>query len=309
MRLNIITEKNKNKYNGKLVKVKLTNNYNVQNYQSYNELLTDDLENLNIQMGPYDLNGEYYNSDGTEGTSTRIADLINGMYILEKLNINDEQIYPDMDESNIRDIVKLKNNLSVHYLQTPRNIESFIESINNGTDHIGYYIEPFEPIKKEFFTKKHAKSVHKKRNKHAFTEFAKSKQMRTFPPDLKAHILTKMNIDGNINPTKINTLPGKVGGKKLKARRPSRRTSRKSPQKRHVKVRQLTKRKHKGVPGKYECLTCKKGVKAHFTGKEPSPKGLGYCAKCTPLNITMEGKDGNLWKNKKYSKGKRWVRV
>ena len=65
----------------------------------------------------------------------------------------------------------------------------------------------------------------------------------------------------------------------------------------------------KGVSGKYECLTCKKGVKAHFTGKEPSPKGLGYCARCTPLNITMKGKDGNLWENKKYSKGKRWVRV
>ena len=47
----------------------------------------------------------------------------------------------------------------------------------------------------------------------------------------------------------------------------------------------------------------------YFTGKEPSPKGLGYCARCTPLNITMKGKDGNLWEIKKYSKGKRWVRV
>ena len=93
------------------------------------------------------------------------------------------------------------------------------------------------------------------------------------------------------------------------ARRSSRRTSRKTAQSRRVKVRQLTKRKLKGVAGKYECLTCKKGVKAHFTGKEPSPKGFGYCARCTPLNITMKGKDGNLWENKKYSKGKRWVRV
>ena len=93
------------------------------------------------------------------------------------------------------------------------------------------------------------------------------------------------------------------------ARRSSRRTVRKSPQNRRVKVRQLTKRKLKGLPGNYECLTCNKSVKAHFTGKEPSPKGLGYCARCTPLNITMKGKDGNLWENKKYSKGKRWVRV
>ena len=91
------------------------------------------------------------------------------------------------------------------------------------------------------------------------------------------------------------------------ARRTARRTSRKSN--RIVKVRQLTNRKHKGPAGKHECLTCKKGVKAYFTGKEPSPKGLGYCARCTPLNVTMKGKDGNLWENKKFSKGKRWVRV
>tara|TARA_Y100000817_G_scaffold311892_1_gene304793 strand:- start:3302 stop:3751 length:450 start_codon:yes stop_codon:yes gene_type:complete len=47
----------------------------------------------------------------------------------------------------------------------------------------------------------------------------------------------------------------------------------------------------------------------HYTGKEPSPKGLGFCAHCTPLNVTMKGHDGNLWENQKYSKGKRWVKV
>ena len=98
------------------------------------------------------------------------------------------------------------------------------------------------------------------------------------------------------------------------ARKTARRTARRSTNNRRVKVRQLTKRKLKGVPGKYECVTCNKGVKAYFTGKEPSPKGLGYCARCTPLNITMKGKDGNLWENKKYSGSgagapRRWVRV
>ena len=100
-------------------------------------------------------------------------------------------------------------------------------------------------------------------------------------------------------------------------RRSTRRTARRSTpkrtsrrtQNRRVKVRQLTKRKLKGKPGNYECLTCKKGIKVHFTGKEPSPKGLGYCARCTPLKVTMKGTDGNLWENKKYTKGKRWVRV
>ena len=46
-----------------------------------------------------------------------------------------------------------------------------------------------------------------------------------------------------------------------------------------------------------------------YTGKEPSPKGLGFCAHCIPLNVTMKGLDGNLWENQKYSKGKRWIKV
>ena len=46
-----------------------------------------------------------------------------------------------------------------------------------------------------------------------------------------------------------------------------------------------------------------------YTGKEPSPKGLGFCAHCIPLNVSMKGLDGNLWENKKFAKGKRWVKV
>ena len=95
------------------------------------------------------------------------------------------------------------------------------------------------------------------------------------------------------------------------ARRSSRRTARRTARRttKFIKARNLTKRKRKGVPGKYECVACDKSEKAYYTGKEPSPKGLGYCARCTPLNVMMKGKDGNLWENKKYSKGKRWVRV
>ena len=49
--------------------------------------------------------------------------------------------------------------------------------------------------------------------------------------------------------------------------------------------------------------------KCRHKGDEPSPKGLGVCAHCTPLNVTMKGKDGNLWETKKYKKGVRWVKV
>ena len=44
-------------------------------------------------------------------------------------------------------------------------------------------------------------------------------------------------------------------------------------------------------------------------GDEPSPKGLGFCAHCTPLNVTMKGKEGNLWETKKINKSVRWVKV
>ena len=46
-----------------------------------------------------------------------------------------------------------------------------------------------------------------------------------------------------------------------------------------------------------------------YQGNEPSPKGLGFCAHCIPLNVTMKGLDGNLWENQKFTKGKRWVKI
>ena len=40
---------------------------------------------------------------------------------------------------------------------------------------------------------------------------------------------------------------------------------------------------------------CKNNSKKHYTGDEPSPKGLGYCASGEKENKTMVGKDGNMW--------------
>ena len=42
--------------------------------------------------------------------------------------------------------------------------------------------------------------------------------------------------------------------------------------------------------------------------KKGDPSSLGYHAKRTNLNIIMKGSDGNLYKNKKYKKTKRWIR-
>ena len=61
--------------------------------------------------------------------------------------------------------------------------------------------------------------------------------------------------------------------------------------------------------GSYDCKKgCTEDKKGKYTGNEPSPKGFGYCARCTPLGTKMEGKDGNMWIVKKFSKGQRWVK-
>ena len=86
------------------------------------------------------------------------------------------------------------------------------------------------------------------------------------------------------------------------------RTKRKSrKERRERRERRLSRgrsqRTVKRGPMKGEPCECK------HKGDEPSPKGLGFCAHCTPLNVTMKGKDGNLWETKKYNKSVRWVKV
>ena len=39
------------------------------------------------------------------------------------------------------------------------------------------------------------------------------------------------------------------------------------------------------------------------------PSVLGYKANKSNLNIIMKGSDGNLYKNKRYKKTKRWFRI
>ena len=97
----------------------------------------------------------------------------------------------------------------------------------------------------------------------------------------------------------------------LTQRTKSKRNNKTSRRNKTIRVRNLSKRKFIGKPGKYKCVNgCNKNTSyGHFKGNEPSPKGLGYCAHCTPLNVIIKGKDGDLWQNKKYSRGKRWVKL
>ena len=60
---------------------------------------------------------------------------------------------------------------------------------------------------------------------------------------------------------------------------------------------------------KFSDLLKKKKKKKTKKKKKGDPSSLGYHSKRTNLNIIMKGSDGNLYKNKKYKKTKRWVKL
>ena len=72
------------------------------------------------------------------------------------------------------------------------------------------------------------------------------------------------------------------------------------------KFSDLLKKKKKTKKKKSKRSKGKKGDPSKLSG---DPSKLGYHAKRTNLNIIMKGSDGNLYKNKRYKKTKRWARV
>jgi hypothetical protein len=56
-------------------------------------------------------------------------------------------------------------------------------------------------------------------------------------------------------------------------------------------------------------MKCKNDPKKSYTGTEPSPKGLGYCAHAEKIGVIKQGKDKNQWIVKQTKNGsKRWVK-
>jgi len=51
-------------------------------------------------------------------------------------------------------------------------------------------------------------------------------------------------------------------------------------------------------------LYCINNQKKTYSGKEPSPKGLGYCASGEKGGTEMKGKDGNIW----VKKNDKWIK-
>ncbi len=55
---------------------------------------------------------------------------------------------------------------------------------------------------------------------------------------------------------------------------------------------------------------CKNANTGTYKGTEPSPKGLGYCARGEKVGKKKKGLDGNMWEVKETKKGiARWVKI
>ena len=84
--------------------------------------------------------------------------------------------------------------------------------------------------------------------------------------------------------------------RKKTSRSPSRkRKVTRRTKKRKRKAKSKTKHKHN--------KKCKCGSHT-YTSKEITPRGLGKCEECIPLNVIMKGKDGHLYENKNHQ----WIK-
>lgn len=70
-----------------------------------------------------------------------------------------------------------------------------------------------------------------------------------------------------------------------------------SPSRIHRKVTKKLKRSKKTKKPKND-KKCKCGSHK-YTGKEETPRGLGKCEECLPLNVVLKGNDGKLYENRK----------
>ena len=93
--------------------------------------------------------------------------------------------------------------------------------------------------------------------------------------------------------------------KKRSSRRKSRRIRRKRVSKRSLRRKRSTRRSsRKKKTKKHSKKHCKCGTH-HYSSQEHTPRGLGHCEECIPLNVILKGKDGNYYRNE--TKG--WIHI
>jgi len=77
-----------------------------------------------------------------------------------------------------------------------------------------------------------------------------------------------------------------------------------SPARAHRKTGKKTKRSKKKTIREKKEKKCSCGTHV-YTGKEVTPKGIGKCGECIPLNVVMKGKDGKLYENTNEG----WIKI
>ena len=116
---------------------------------------------------------------------------------------------------------------------------------------------------------------------------------------------------------RVNKLEKQYGGaipfsalEDKQTKKTKKKSNKKSPLKKHKKrsisparirrkvTKKLKRSKRQTIREKKLGKQCKCGSHK-YTGKEETPRGLGKCEECIPLNVVMQGKDGKLYENRK----------
>ena len=100
------------------------------------------------------------------------------------------------------------------------------------------------------------------------------------------------------NSNKKDNKSKKTKSNKPKSNKPKRNRKRSiSPSRAHRKVTKKLKRSKKTKKHR-DGKNCSCGSHK-YKGNEKTPRGLGKCEECLPLNIVSKGKDGKLYENRK----------
>ena len=116
---------------------------------------------------------------------------------------------------------------------------------------------------------------------------------------------------------RVNKLEKQYGGaipfsalEDKQTKKTKKKSNKKSPLKKHKKrsisparirrkvTKKLKRSKRQTIREKKIGKQCKCGSHK-YTGKEETPRGLGKCEECIPLNVVMRGKNGKLYENRK----------
>ena len=110
---------------------------------------------------------------------------------------------------------------------------------------------------------------------------------------------------------KLNTLQKQYGGSgipfsefmKQKRKSKKKTTVRRKKTRSSSRKRKVTKRTKKRKAKSKSNKRCKCGNNT-YNNNDNTPRGIGYCEECIPLNVIMKGKDGHLYENKNHQ----WIK-